>query len=114
MMESSKTCNYHICDILYNLYEDNIFQNQKEIKFFSITNLSFIKDTSKFGYCKDLINVKLKPYHISTLKIRLDKVELKTFFHDIDEQCLITLLKVPSYQNRYKDNAQEQLYGRRF
>ena len=29
MMVSSKTRNYHICDIIYNLYRYNIFQNKK-------------------------------------------------------------------------------------
>ena len=29
MMASSKTQNYHICEILYNLYEYNIFKNKK-------------------------------------------------------------------------------------
>ena len=36
---SSKTQNYHIRDIIYNLYEYDIFQNKKEIKFVSITTL---------------------------------------------------------------------------
>ena len=45
ILASSKTWNYHICEIIYNIYEDNIFQNKKEIKFVSITALSFIKDT---------------------------------------------------------------------
>ena len=29
MMASSKTRNYHIRDIIYNLYKDHIFQNKK-------------------------------------------------------------------------------------
>ena len=29
MMASSKTQNYHICEILYNLYKYHIFQNKK-------------------------------------------------------------------------------------
>ena len=29
MMASSKTRNYHIYEIIYNLYKDNIFQNKK-------------------------------------------------------------------------------------
>ena len=44
IMASSKTQNYHICEIIYNIYEDNIFQNKKEIKFFSITAIYFIKN----------------------------------------------------------------------
>ena len=48
MMASSKTQNYHICEIIYNIYEDNIFQKKKEINFVSITTPSFIKDTAKF------------------------------------------------------------------
>ena len=37
MIASSKTRNYHISEILYNLYKDNIFQNKKHINFISIT-----------------------------------------------------------------------------
>ena len=48
-MESSKTQNYHIHDILYNIYEDNIFQNKKEINFISITAPYFIKDTASLA-----------------------------------------------------------------
>ena len=44
-MASIKTQNCHIRDILYNIYEDYIFQKKKEIKFVSITDPSFIKDT---------------------------------------------------------------------
>ena len=29
MMASSKTRNYHICEIIHNLYEDNTFQKKK-------------------------------------------------------------------------------------
>ena len=76
MMESSKTRNYNIYEILYNIYKDHIFQNEKEIKFFSITAPSFIKGTSKFGHCKDFIDAAVNPDHISTLKKQLDKVEL--------------------------------------
>ena len=79
MMSSSKTLNYHICGTLYNLYEDNIFQNKKYIKFISITAPSFIKDTTKFGHCTELINSEVNPYHIATLKKQLDKEELKQF-----------------------------------
>ena len=77
MMDSNKTLNYHIREIIYNLYKDDIFQNKKEIKFVSITAMYFIKDTEKFGHCMDLINDAVKPYHIETLKKKLDKVELK-------------------------------------
>ena len=45
MMASRKTRNYHLCEIIYSLYEDYIFQNKKEIKFVSSTDPSFIKDT---------------------------------------------------------------------
>ena len=37
MMASSKTHNYHIRDIIYNPYKENIFQNKKYIKFIYIT-----------------------------------------------------------------------------
>ena len=45
MMVSSKTWNYPICEILYNIYEDNLFQNNKDVNFVSVTAKSFIKDT---------------------------------------------------------------------
>ena len=38
MMAPSKTRNYHIRDIIYNLYEDNIYHKKKEIKFVSIND----------------------------------------------------------------------------
>ena len=47
----------------------------------------------------ELIDVKVKPYHISTLNKQLNKAEL-IFCHDIDEQCLINLLE---YQNIKRD-----------
>ena len=45
MMTSSKTYNYHIREIIYNLYKDNIFQTNKEINFVFIAYPSFKKDT---------------------------------------------------------------------
>ena len=95
-MMSSKNQNYHICEILYNIYKDNIFQNKKEIKFFSINAPSFIKDTEHFGHCLELIDAAVNPYHIATLNKQLDKAEIENVCHDIDEECLITLLE---YQN---------------
>ena len=83
---SSKTRNYHICEIIYNIYEDNIFQNNKEIKFVSITETSFIKYTANFGHCVDLIDAAVKPYHISTLKKQLGKAEIKNVCREIDEE----------------------------
>ena len=100
MMRSSKTRNYHICDILYSLFEDNIFQNNKEIKFISISVSSLIKGTANFGHCTELIYAALKSNHIASLKKKLDKAELKPFFHDIDEKCLINILE---YQNIKRD-----------
>ena len=67
MMASIETRNYNIYDILYNIYEDNIFQNKKEIKFVSIADPSFMKDTENFGHCMEPINAAVKPYHIITL-----------------------------------------------
>ena len=78
-MASSKTRSYTILGILYNLYEYNTFQNKKEIKFVSITALSFIKDTSKFGHCMELIDAAVKPDHIESLKKQLDKLEMIFF-----------------------------------
>ena len=68
-----------MCEVIYNLYKDNIFQNKKEIKFFSINAPSFIKDTENFGHCMELLYVAMNPDHISTLKKQLDKAELKLF-----------------------------------
>ena len=65
MTALSSTPNYRICDILYDIYEDNIFQNKI---CFSITAPSFIKGTYKFGHCIRNIDASLNPYHISTLK----------------------------------------------
>ena len=79
MTKSSETWNYHIRDIVYNIYEDNIFQNNKSINFLSITAPSFIKDTSKFYHCMYLIDDVVKPDHIATLKKQLDKAELICF-----------------------------------
>ena len=39
----------------------------------------------------DIIDDAVNPDQNESLKKKLDKVELKKFFHDIDEQCLITL-----------------------
>ena len=75
-MASNKNQNYHIYEIIYNLYEDDIFQNKTEIKFFSITAPPFIKYTEKFGHCMELIDAAVKPYHITTLKKQLDKADL--------------------------------------
>ena len=75
-IELIKTQKYNICKILYNLYEDDIFQNKTEIKFFSITAPPFIKYTEKFGHCMELIDAAVKPYHITTLKKQLDKADL--------------------------------------
>ena len=65
-MASSKSRNYHIHDILYNIYKDNIFYNNKEIKFVSITSMPFIKETDIFGYCMELIDAAVNPDHIET------------------------------------------------
>ena len=77
MMASSKTRNYYICEIIYNIYKYNIFQNKKEIKFVSITDPPFIKDTANFGHCMKLIDDTVNTDHIATLKKKMDKVELK-------------------------------------
>ena len=77
MIESSKPRNYHIREILYNLYEDNIFHNKKEMGFFSITSLSFIKYKANFGHYMELIDAAVNPDHISTLKKQFNKAELK-------------------------------------
>ena len=79
MMMSSKTWNYHTCDILYIIYKDNIFYKNKEIKFVSITSLPFIKDTDIFGYYMELIDAAVNPDHIATFKKLLDKSQLKLF-----------------------------------
>ena len=79
MMVSSKTQGYHIRDIIYNFYEDNILYNNKEIKFISVTDPSFIKDTSNFGRWMELIDAAVNPYHVTTLKKQLDKAEIKLF-----------------------------------
>ena len=57
-----------------------------------------------------IIYAAVKPYHITTLKKQLDKAELKHVCRDIDEECLNSN-RVPEYQKRYKDKAQEKLYG---
>ena len=41
----------------------------------------------------DIIDDEMKPYHIATLKKQLDRAELNNICHEIDEQCLITILK---------------------
>ena len=78
-MASSKTRNYHICDILFNICKDNIFHNNKYIKFISIISPSFIHDTKKFSHCMELINAIVKSDQIETFKIKLDKAEMKIF-----------------------------------
>ena len=67
IMVLSKTRNYHIHNILYNIYEDNIFQD------ISITAPYFIKETSNFGHCMEIIYATSNPYHIATSKKQLDK-----------------------------------------
>ena len=75
MMGSSKTRNNYIFEILYNIYEDNIFQNMKKIKFVSIIDPSLINYTEKFINCMEIIDNTVKPYHISTLKKQLYKLD---------------------------------------
>ena len=75
-MSSGKTQSYHIRDIIYSLYKDNIFQNKKKIKFISITDPSFIKDTSNFGHCMELIDAAVKPNNIVSIKKNLGKADL--------------------------------------
>ena len=76
MMVSIKTRKYHIREIIYDLYQDNIFQNKKEIKFISVSASSFIKYTENFGHCMEFINAEVNPDHIKRLKKPLDKAEL--------------------------------------
>ena len=73
MMDWIKARNYHIRDIIYNIYKDHIFQNKKEIKFISITDPSLIKYTAKYGHCVGIIDDSVKPDNIVTLKKQLDK-----------------------------------------
>ena len=73
MMASSKSQNYHIHDILYNIYKDNIFHYKKDIKSVSITAPYFIKYTAKFGHCMELIDAVVNPDHILISKKQLDK-----------------------------------------
>ena len=80
MMASSRTRNYHNCDIIHNIYKDNLFKNNKEIKFISTTALYFIKDKATFGHSMDLIDATVKPYNMARLKKQLDKAEIKLFF----------------------------------
>ena len=68
MMESRKSHNYHMRAIIYNIYEDNILQNKKEIKFTSITYLSFKKDIETFGHCVYPIDAIGNPDHIECFK----------------------------------------------
>ena len=77
MTASSKTHNYHFHKIPYNIYEDNIFQNNKEIKFLSMNAPSLIKETAMFGHFMYLIDGAVESYHISTLKKQLDREKLK-------------------------------------
>ena len=58
MMASSKTQNYHIRDILYILYEDNIY----------LTNMSLIQVKEDLCQSMELINSSVKPDYIATLK----------------------------------------------
>ena len=85
-MESSKNRNYHIREIIYNIYEDNIIQIKTEINFISITDSYFTNYTEQFGHYMDLIGDAVNPALITSLMKQLDKAELKTFFNDIDEQ----------------------------
>ena len=62
MMASSKTRNYNICEIIYNLYKYNIFKKKKEIKFVSITDPSFIKGIENFGHFMEIIDAAVKPF----------------------------------------------------
>ena len=78
-MVSSKTWIYEILEIVYNIYEDGIFHNKKEIKFVSITALSFIKDTANFGHCMEFIDAAVKPDHIKILQKQSDKVGMIFF-----------------------------------
>ena len=77
------------------------FITRKEIRFVSITALSFIKDTEKFGHCMELIDAAVKPDHAQSLKKQLDKVEI-IFVHEIDEDCLITLLEYHNIKRETK------------
>ena len=46
----------------------------------------------------ELIYAALKPYHIKCLNKQFPNVNLKNFFHDIDEQCLINILKYRNFK----------------
>ena len=75
-MTIMKTRNDQNREIVYNLYEDNIFKNKKDIKFISITAQYYIKVTEKFGHCMELIDYSVNSYHISILKKQLDKAKI--------------------------------------
>ena len=66
MIASSKIWNYHISELIYNIYEYNIFQNKKWIKFISITDPSFIKEKENVGHCMKIIDAVVNPYHIAS------------------------------------------------
>ena len=95
MVEWSKTWKYHICDIIYNINKDNVFNNKKWIKFISITDPYLIKYTENFGDCTELIDTAVNTYQIASLKKQLDKEKI-IFSHVINEKWLITLFE---YQN---------------
>ena len=67
-MESSKNRNYHIREIIYNIYEENIIQIKTEIKFISITDSYFTNYTEQFGHYMDLIDDAVKPDNITNPK----------------------------------------------
>ena len=59
----------------------------------------------------EIIDAVLNPYHISNLKKQLDKENPKHFFHDIDDQCLITLLEYHSIKRDTKTRHKSKYTG---
>ena len=64
----------------------------------------------------ELINTAVNPDHIKNLNKHLDKAEIKNNCNDIDDQCLITLLKYHNTKREtYTRNKREYMgIGYRF
>ena len=110
-MASSRAQNYHICDKIYNLYEGNVFEKKIEIKFIPITALYVVQDKTRLNCCIWIIVDAVKPYHILILKKNLDQERLKNVCHDIDAQCLITLLEYQHIKEEKNTNHKSNYMG---
>ena len=110
MMDSSRTRNYHISEILYNIYKDNIFHKKRKTRFSPYwyilrkENIKFCSLHGDYQWCSEArSHFNLKETVVKGKSI----IFLSWHWWGVPHKPPW----VPGYQNRNKDKAQEQLYG---